>query len=50
MVLDAQEGATVLRGRYGIGWMLTAWIGLTVIAMAVAIWAGPQIGLLFSGG
>lgn len=32
----------------GIGWMLTAWISLAPIAMAIAVWAGPQIAIFLA--
>lgn len=38
----------MLRGRYGIGWMLTAWFALVLLAMTIALWAGPEIGRMVS--
>ena len=41
----------MLKGRYGIGWMVAAWSGLialAILAIIVALWAGPQIAGMLS--
>ena len=33
----------MLRGRYGIGWMIMAVVALVALAMVLAIWFGPIV-------
>jgi hypothetical protein len=32
----------MLRGRYGIGWMVVTWLALAAL-VALAVWAGPWL-------
>lgn len=41
-------GLNVLKGRYGFGWMIVAWLTLAVLAMTIAFVLGPQVGRLFA--
>jgi hypothetical protein len=36
----------MLRGRYGYGWMIVAWVLMTVFAIAIALWFGRILATL----
>jgi hypothetical protein len=43
----------MLRGHYGIGWMIAAWAALAVAlaaAIAMAAWFGPMLAQRMAGG
>jgi len=37
----SERGGTMLRGRYGIGWMIVAWLAIVVV-LAGGIWLVSQ--------
>ena len=40
----------MLRGRYGIGWMIAAWAAMVVAAIGIAVWLGPLLAMIMADG